>query len=488
MLPQAPTEPQNNASPEAAALPRIIQGGMGVAVSDWRLARAVALAGELGVVSGTGIDNVLVRRLQDGDPGRHVRRALAHYPLPEKAADIVRRFYIEGGKAPGAAYKRVPLPSLKNHRATFELGIAGAFVEVWLAKEGHSGRVGVNLLTKLQLPTLPALYGAMLAGVDVVIMGAGIPREIPVILDRFAAGEAATIRIDVKGAAPGDAASVTLDPADYGLPRARLPRPDFYPIVSSHVLAGMLLKKSGGSIEGFVIEGHTAGGHNAPPRGQVQYDDQGQPVYGERDVCDLSEMRALGLPFWLAGSYGTPQRLQEALSEGAAGVQIGTLFAYCAEAGFRDDMQREVLERLSRGTVSVYTDPLASPTGFPFKVVQLEQTLANPEVYAARTRVCDIGYLREAYADEGGKVGWRCSAEPVETYLAKGGKLEDTVGRKCLCNALMADAGFAQVQKGGEVEQPLLTSGDSVASLGGWTPGYCAADVVAYLRGEAGKV
>ena len=35
------------------ALPTIIQGGMGVAVSNWRLARAVARAGQLGVVYGT---------------------------------------------------------------------------------------------------------------------------------------------------------------------------------------------------------------------------------------------------------------------------------------------------------------------------------------------------------------------------------------------------------------------------------------------------
>ena len=49
---------------------RIIQGGMGVAISGWRLAAAVGcLPGCLGVVSGTAIDTVLARRLQDGDPG-----------------------------------------------------------------------------------------------------------------------------------------------------------------------------------------------------------------------------------------------------------------------------------------------------------------------------------------------------------------------------------------------------------------------------------
>jgi len=49
-----------------AALPRIIQGGMGVRISSWQLAREVSREGELGVISGTAIDTVLVRELQMG--------------------------------------------------------------------------------------------------------------------------------------------------------------------------------------------------------------------------------------------------------------------------------------------------------------------------------------------------------------------------------------------------------------------------------------
>ena len=48
-------------------LPQIIQGGMGIGISHWKLAREVSLTGQLGVVSGTAIDNVLARRLQNGD-------------------------------------------------------------------------------------------------------------------------------------------------------------------------------------------------------------------------------------------------------------------------------------------------------------------------------------------------------------------------------------------------------------------------------------
>ena len=61
--------------------PQIIQGGMGVAVSDWRLARAVSQQGQLGVVSGTALDVVLARRLQLGDPEGHLRRAMSEFPF-----------------------------------------------------------------------------------------------------------------------------------------------------------------------------------------------------------------------------------------------------------------------------------------------------------------------------------------------------------------------------------------------------------------------
>jgi nitronate monooxygenase len=59
---------------------------------------------------------------------------------------------------------------------------------------------------------------------------------------------------------------------------------------------------------------------------------RGEPVYGDRDRVDLDRMRALGLPFWLAGGYGSPEKLEEALSLGAAGVQVGTAFLLCPEA------------------------------------------------------------------------------------------------------------------------------------------------------------
>ena len=88
----------------AVPLPPVIQGGMGVAVSSWPLARAVAAAGQLGVVSGTALDAVLARRLQDGDPGGHLRTALAAFPVPEMAEHVLARYFRLGGRGPGEPY------------------------------------------------------------------------------------------------------------------------------------------------------------------------------------------------------------------------------------------------------------------------------------------------------------------------------------------------------------------------------------------------
>jgi len=226
----------------------------------------------------------------------------------------------------------------------------------------------------------------------------------------------------------------------------------------------------------------TAGGHNAPPRGALQLDGDGQPIYGQRNVVDLPRLAELGLPFWLAGGYGTPARLGEALSMGAAGVQIGTAFALCRESGLTESNRRALRALSASGEARVYTDPLASPTGFPFKVAPLAGTLSDDEVFRRRERVCDLGFLRRVYRREDGRLGYRCPSEPVDEYLRKGGAVEDTAGRKCLCNALLANVGLAQVRADGE-EASLLTVGNHLETLGPLVSGIdlAVADVAHYL-------
>lgn len=466
---------------------------MGAAVSGWNLARTVSRMGQLGVVSGTGIDLVLARRLQDGDAGGHLHRALARFPVREITQGILNRYYVPGGKSPSDPYRRIPMHTASPGRALQQLAVVANFAEVFLAKEGHDGLVGINFLEKIQLPVLPSLYGAMLAGVDFVLMGAGIPREVPAVLDRLADHEDVCVSLHLEGASSDDAFKLRFNPCDVvgELPPA-LHRPRFIAIVASTVLAATMAKKSTGQVDGFVIEGPTAGGHNAPPRGTLTLNERGEPRYGPRDDVDLEAIRRLGLPFWLAGSFGSPQKLKQALDLGAAGIQVGTAFAFCRESGLSEEIKRQVLQKVCRGDADVLTDPVASPTGFPFKVVALEGTLSRQDVYEARARNCDLGYLRHVYKAGDRRLGYRCPAEPVEHYVKKGGAVEDTAGRRCLCNALMANIGLAQRRDGGYDEKPLVTAGDDLVSLAPFVQpceeGYSARDVIRYLQGERQRI
>ena len=465
-----------------AGLPTIIQGGMGVAVSNWRLARAVSLREQLGVVSGTALDTVLIRRLQDGDPGGHMRRAMSHFPVRDVAASALERYFLPEGRPLGQPYKLLPMYKQKVTRERQQLTMLANFVEVWLAKEGHDGVVGLNLLTKVQMPTLASLYGAMLAGVDYILMGAGIPREIPGALDALSEHRTASLRFDVEGLPGTEPLHLSLDPDELGVDTGvHLKRPAFLPIISASSLATTLARKANGSVEGFIVEGPTAGGHNAPPRGEPRFNNRGEPLYGDRDVVDLGKLRDLGLPFWLAGGTGSPTRLADALLEGATGIQVGTLFAFCEESGFADRLKRDVLDHAARVDIEVITDALASPTGYPFKVV----SWAGDETSTrTRERKCDLGYLRIAYKRVDARIDYRCAAEPVADYVRKGGLESDTVGRRCLCNALTANIGQAQPRAGTDDEPPLLTSGDdlvSIAAFLGDRTEYAAGDVIDYL-------
>lgn len=464
--------------------PLIIQGGMGVAVSNWRLAQAVSRLGQLGVVSGTALEQVLVRRLQDGDTGGHMRRAFEAFPFRDMATRVWRQFFVSGGKVADDGYTNLPPHGKDCPRPLAELCILANFAEVFLARQGHDNPVGINYLEKIQAPHLVSIYGAMLAGVAYVLMGAGIPLKIPGVLDAYVNHEPASYPLYVSGARDGDDTTMHFVPRDFmehDVPP--LTRPRFLPIIASNTLAVTMLKKANGRVDGFIVEGPTAGGHNAPPRGKLVLNVDGEPVYGERDVVDLDRMRELGVPFWLAGGFGEADVLQQALDAGAAGVQVGTAFGYCVESGLRDDYKQAILDHVVRGTARVLTDPLASPSGFPFKVVQLEGTVSESPEYQARPRICDLGYLREAYRAPDGQLAFRCPAEPVSVYGAKGGTEHASEGRKCICNALMATAGFPQSRAHGRIlEAGIVTSGDDLPGVTRFMqPGsttYTAADVV----------
>jgi NAD(P)H-dependent flavin oxidoreductase YrpB (nitropropane dioxygenase family) len=472
-----------------------IGGGMGVAVSNWELAGEIAGTGEdvAGTVSGVLIGIVLARRLQDGDPGGHMHEALEAFPDKAIAAKIIKDYFVPEGREPTKPYKITPMLDARQLRPAVELNMVGAFAEVWLAKKRANeiaekigvqpGPIGMNLLTKLQTDTLSALYGAMLAGVDRIYMGAGIPSDIPEALVNLKEGKRAVTQFDITGSKQRDI--IAFDPADY-LVLLKFPRkkPLFYAIVASNTLAKRLSQNQFPP-DGLIVEGPTAGGHNAPPR-KKGGESPGQIIYGPRDEVDLEEIAALGLPYILAGSCGTPEGLKKAAELKARGIQAGSAFALCEESGFAPEIKEQYIQAILDGRVIIHTSGEVSTTGFPFKVGVIDEEMPRLNT----KRVCDVGALREPYLIEGtDKIGYRCSAEPVDKYVSKGGKQEATMGRVCLCNALLAAVGLGQVRDGGKYhEEAVVTLGDKTPEtvkqlVGRYGLHFTAAQVVEYLRG-----
>jgi len=459
---------------------------MGIAISGWPLARAVASTGQLGVVSGTAIDNVFVRRLQDDGIDDELQAVLDGFPAQGVVEDIVYK-YGTVRRTGSQPYRSLPALTHASTGRSIDAIVLASYVDVALAKMGHRGPVGINLLTKVQLPTAAALCGAILAGVDYVLMGAGVPTHIPGVLEQLSLGRPVVLPLSVTGAASDSpVASLHFDPTPY-LGAATLHRPRFIGIVSSHVLAAALAKRSNGPVDGFVVERPSAGGHNAPPRGAFAVDDEGNPRYGERDVVDFGVLADLGVPFWIGGGITSALDVRDAFDLGASGVQVGTLFAYCDESGMDPDLRQRVLHDVKCGSVSVSTSLRASSTGYPFKVAAVAATISDAGVYAQRTRKCDLGYLREAYLKPDGTTGYRCAAEPVDAFLRKGGSIEVTDGTTCLCNGLMSTCGLGQYRADGHREPPIVTSGDEINNIRQLLVGresYRASDVIAHLGGD----
>ena len=117
--------------------------------------------------------------------------------------------------------------------------------------------------------------------------------------------------------------------------------------------------------------------------------------------------------------------------------------------------------------------------------------LADDEQYQARERICDLGYLRTPTERPDGSISYRCASEPVHMYLRKGGDEAETTGRKCLCNALMANIGLGQVRRSGYVEQPAVTLGQDLegarALLARHPAGWTARQAIDWLLGHEGR-
>ncbi len=446
-------------------LPDILVGGMGFNITDWSFTNLLARLGILPTLSGVGAHTLVTRILQEGDIGGHIRRASKYFPFQKNnnAERVINKYFVEGGIPKGKKYKVIPNIPLEPNEDLIDLMIFSNFALVWLAKEGHSNPISVNYLEKIQRLHIYSLIGSILAGADIITMGAGITFQIPGLLEDIIKGEEVTYRVDGDGLnGTKEIHTMSFNPAKhFGKPLpSYIKKPAFFPIVSSDSLASIFQMKFPGKVQALCVELDKAGGHNAKPRGAQLFNAKGEPIYGERDKVNFDKLRKLGIPFWVGGSYASPEMLKLALSVGAQGIQVGSIFALCNESNMAEPVKAELRRLGYRGELEIFTDPKSSPTGYPFKVAKVKGTLSEDEIFINRKRICDQGFLTTPYRKEDGSVGYRCAAENIESYVRKGGLREDSVNAKCLCNGLLANT------KNGNGNEPMIiTLGDDYSFL-----------------------
>ena len=324
----------------------IIQGGMGVGVSLADLAGAVARRGGVGTVSFVALDRLVEKRI-----GRKV-----------------------------------------DHRE-------GARLEVARAKElaGGRGAIALNVMVLVERSFKESVLGAVDAGVDIILAGAGLPMTLP----------------DIVGDAP-----VAL-----------------IPIVSSGRALELICrrwKRYGRTPDAVVLEGPLAGGHLGFRREDVE-----KPEFSLEQL--FPEVKAAadangGIPVIVAGGVYDRQDIVRWVEAGAAGVQMGTRFAATEESGASPDFKK-ALVGAAEDDIEVAFEP-GSPSGLPFRVIK---SSPGYQLALSRTRkpLCDKQYL---------------------LHPGKDGKLScpalDSTDSFCICNVLLSAADYNAKE-----EQPIYTCG-----------------------------
>jgi nitronate monooxygenase len=329
----------------------IVQGGMGVGVSLASLAGAVAKEGGAGIISSAAIDRIVSFR-----KGRIV----------------------------------------KTYDAMYE--------EVSLAKAG-GGYVGVNIMVALQRDYEASVRGALDAGADAIISGAGLPLGLPGIQD------------------PKDTALI--------------------PIVSSARALDLICRKwerLGYRPDAVVLEGPLAGGHLGFKLDQVDLESNRL----ENLLPSIKDMaRTHGdFPVIVAGGIYTHEDICNFLSQGADGVQMGTRFLATFESGATAEYKAAVI-RAKEEDIFVALDP-GSPCGLPFRVLRESPMFVSALAYKRKPK-CNKGYV--LLKDDKGNFT-RCPAK------------KDNYHSFCICNGLLSSAGYNP----GE-EEPLYTVGTTASRV-----------------------
>ena len=329
----------------------IIQGGMGVGVSLHTLASAVAQEGGLGIVSSACLDRLLSKRM-------------------------------------GKKYN--------SHEAAYE--------EVSLAK-ANGGFAGINIMCALLKDYSDSVKGALDAGADAIISGAGLPLTLPVIQSQK------------------DTALI--------------------PIVSSARALDIICKKwgkLGHRPDAVVLEGPLAGGHLGFKMDQIErVENRLENLLPP--VKDTAQKHG-DFPVIVAGGVYTNEDIHRFLALGADGVQIGTRFLATDESSATPEYKAAVVAAKEEDIIVAH-DP-GSPCGLPFRVIK-HSSMYLSSLNRQRKPKCDKGYV--LLKDKEGKFTVCPAKESNEHHF-------------CICNGLLKSAGYNSNK-----EEPLYTVGTNASRV-----------------------
>lgn len=329
----------------------IIQGGMGVGVSLHPLAKAVAREGGLGIVSSACLDRLVSRRI-----GKKVN--------------------------------------------TYE----AAYEEISLSKV-NGGFTGINIMMALVRDYSDSVKGALDAGADAIISGAGLPLGLPAIQP------------------PKDTALI--------------------PIVSSARALDIICKKWGKlgyRPDAVVLEGPLAGGHLGFRIDEIELESNRLENLLP-PVKDMA-MKCGDFPVIVAGGIYTNSDIIRFMDLGADGVQMGTRFLATEESSATDTYKQAVIQAKAED-ITVAHRP-GSPCGLPFRVIR-QSPMYVSALQRKRPPKCDKGYV--LLKDKEGKFSICPAKEDNENYF-------------CICNGLLSSAGYNP-----NIEEPLYTVGSNASRV-----------------------
>jgi nitronate monooxygenase len=331
----------------------LIQGGMGIGISSADLAGAVARRGGIGTISFVALDRVVERR---------TGIKVDHCQAAKLEVEEARRL------------------------------------------SGNNGIIAINCMAMLEMTYIPSVKGAVAGGVDVIIVGAGLPMTLPELV--------------------GDAPVALV------------------PIVSSGRALELICRRWWSRYrrtpDGVILEGPLAGGHLGFKAGDIPKQEfRLEAIFGP--VKEVAQKNG-NFPVIVAGGIYTPEDIVRWVNAGADGVQIGTRFAATYESGASEEFKRAIVAARAED-IAVVTSP-GSPAGMPFRIIQSSPGYQQALVHG-RPLLCDKQYLLRK-----NKEG-RTSCPALDGYDAF-----------CVCNALLSAADCNNAS-----ELPIFTVGANAARV-----------------------